>query len=156
VARFVSVGQCLYLFQQTGRIGFNADQLGPVCLSGNHPDSGLADPELFGDQLFKRPVGLVVFGHGPDARLQPDGAGRILDQSLDPVDGGSGCQPNRKLGAVTGDRVPVAQKNIGAIEVAMKVRTKKIAISNTIGEISSPPRSGMIRRIGLSAGSVAL
>lgn len=156
MARFVSAGQCLYLFQKTGRIGFNADQLRPAGLAGDNPDSGLADPELFGNELFKRPVGLVVFGHGPHPRLQPDRAGRILDQSLDPVDGGSGCQPNRKLGAVIGDLVPVAQKNIGAIEVAMKVRTKKIAISNTIGEISSPPRSGMIRRIGLSAGSVAL
>lgn len=156
VAQSVSAGQSLDCCGQCRRIAVDTDDLRAACLPGNHADSGLADPELFGDELFKRPVGLVVFGHGPHPRLQPHGSGRILDQALDPVERGGRRQPDRDLSAVVGDFVPAAQKNIGAIDVAMKVRTKKIAISSTIGEISSPPRSGMILRIGLSAGSVAL
>ncbi|SOE16884.1 hypothetical protein SAMN05877838_1769 [Hoeflea halophila] len=80
----------------------------------------------------------------------------IFDQTFNAVGGGGWRQPNRRFDAISDHIVPAGQMNIGATEVMIKVRRKKIAISKMIGEISRPPRSGMIRRIGLSAGSVAL
>lgn len=151
-----STGQTIQTGRQNLRITFNAQDLGAACLAGNDEDRGFADPEFFGDKLLKRPVGLVLFGHRTDSHFQPDLPGSILDRTVYCVQRRRWRQPNCKFDAILRNLVPAAQKNIGAIDVAIKVRTKKIAISRMIGDISSPPRSGMIRRIGRSAGSVAL
>ncbi|MDP2733584.1 MAG: hypothetical protein Q8O63_10835, partial [Hoeflea sp.] len=83
-----------------------------------------ADLEPLGDQLLDRAVGLVVFRHGPDPRLEPDRARRILDQPVDRVRGRRRRQTNGEIDSAVLDFEPAAQMNIGAIEVARKMRTK--------------------------------
>ncbi|MNT87120.1 hypothetical protein D3C72_2274880 [compost metagenome] len=53
---------------------------------------------------------------------------------------------------------PVRQlhKNMGTMLFHIRERMKKMMSSTTIGEMSMPPRSGRMRRIGRSTGSVTL
>lgn len=134
----------------------DTQDLVPAGGAGCHADQRFGDFQPLGDKCLDRPVGLVVLGHCPDADLQACLAGIVGRGTVDPVGRCRRREPDRKLDPVLEDPAAGVQRNIGAIDVAIKVRTKKIAINSTIGEISSPPKSGSTRRMGLSAGSVAL
>lgn len=81
-------------------IAVDTDGFRTARLPRGDPDSGLADLQIFGNELFKCTVGLVLLGHSTHTHFQPDDAGCVFNQAIDPVERGGGRQANGKLDAI--------------------------------------------------------
>ncbi len=146
----------VYPLCQILRVAIDPEDFLSGGVAGDDGYGRFGNAERLGQQRDKRLVGLALFRNAGDTRLQMRLAFGIQFDAIDRVTAAVRGQPNGQPQVIGKGLVRRNHKNRGTMLFHIRERMKKMISSTTIGEMSMPPRSGRMRRMGRSTGSVTL